>query len=159
MKAKEWHSRTLKVYLSYTLLKKEIHKYFRREEKKQRERGETDMDIKKMEWMLEIFVLGNERLSNLTKANHIWLYIYKYIINFFLNYQRYIKIMRNYKAWEKVCPLSSCWSEELIRGFKSLLEQKGEVRVQNPPTRGAWDPNRLHSENSGKTKIKKPLSK
>lgn len=29
------------------------------------------MDIKKMEWMLEIFVLGNERLSNLTKANHI----------------------------------------------------------------------------------------
>lgn len=39
MKAKEWHSRTLKVYLSYTLLKKEIHKYFRREEKKtERER-------------------------------------------------------------------------------------------------------------------------
>lgn len=76
MKAKEWHSRTLKVYLSYTLLKKGVHKYFKREGKKQRERGGREMDIKKMEWMLEIFVLGNERLSNLTKANHIWLYIY-----------------------------------------------------------------------------------
>lgn len=133
MKAKEWHSRTLKVYLSYTLLKKEIHKYFRREEKKQRERGETDMDIKKMEWMLEIFVLGNERLSNLTKANHIWLYIYKYIINFFLNYQRYIKIMRNYKAWEKVCPLSSCWSEEVAdTGFQKPLRAKGGSQSSEP---------------------------